>query len=75
MLQSGEDGWYTASKIVELISSIKKLFPDVAVTLSLGERSYEEYKLWYESRSRSILLRHETASRRLCGEASSRWRF
>ena len=65
VLQSGEDGWYTASKIVELISSIKELFPDVAVTLSLGERSYEEYKLWYEAGADRYLLRHETASRRL----------
>ncbi|MFY9177947.1 MAG: [FeFe] hydrogenase H-cluster radical SAM maturase HydE [Caldicoprobacterales bacterium] len=65
VLQSGEDRWYTASKVADLVSSIKELFPDVAVTLSLGERSYEEYKLWYEAGADRYLLRHETASRNL----------
>lgn len=65
VLQSGEDRWYTASKVADLVSSIKELYPDVAVTLSLGERSYDEYKLWYEAGADRYLLRHETASRSL----------
>ena len=65
VLQSGEDKWYTTSKVADLISAIKELFPGVAVTLSLGERSYQEYKLWHEAGADRYLLRHETASRSL----------
>lgn len=65
VLQSGEDGWYTTSKIADIVSSIKELFPDVAVTLSVGERSHEDYKLWREVGADRYLLRHETASKEL----------
>lgn len=65
VLQGGEDKWFTASKIGDIVSSIKDLFPDVAVTLSVGERSYEDYQLWHEAGADRYLLRHETASREL----------
>ncbi len=65
VLQSGEDGWYTAQKVADIVSSIKELFPDVAVTLSLGERSYEDYKMWIKAGADRYLLRHETASEQL----------
>ena len=42
VLQSGEDEFYTTETMVEIIKEIKKL--DVALTLSIGERSYEDYK-------------------------------
>lgn len=65
VLQSGEDPWYTVDRMVDIISSIKGAFPDTAVTLSIGERSMEEYAAMYEAGADRYLLRHETASRRL----------
>jgi len=37
-------------------------YPDCAITLSLGEKSYESYKLLYEAGADRYLLRHETAN-------------
>jgi biotin synthase len=62
VLQGGEDGYFSDDKIVEIISSIKKKYPDCALTLSLGEKSYESYKRFYEAGADRYLLRHETAS-------------
>lgn len=38
-------------------------YPDCAVTLSLGERSYESYKRLFDSGADRYLLRHETADK------------
>ena len=65
VLQSGEDTWYTASRLVKLIYTIKKNYPDAAITLSIGERSKEEYQSFFYAGADRYLLRHETASRRL----------
>lgn len=65
VLQSGEDPWYTEAKLCALIHDIKEQFPDAAVTLSIGERSYAEYLSFYNAGADRFLLRHETASRRL----------
>ena len=65
VLQSGEDFWYTEEKLIEIIRSIKALFSDAAITLSIGERSYEVYKNLFEAGVDRFLLRHETASRGL----------
>lgn len=65
VLQSGEDPWYTVERMVDIISSIKRAFPDAAVTLSIGERSREEYTAMFEAGADRYLLRHETASKRL----------
>ena len=65
VLQSGEDPWYTADKLIDIIKEIKRLFPDAAVTLSIGERSEEEYRAFFEAGAERYLLRHETASRAL----------
>ena len=65
VLQSGEDPWYTVDVMAEIIRSIKGIFPEAAVTLSIGERSYEEYKAMFEAGADRFLLRHETASRHL----------
>ncbi|MCR4891144.1 MAG: [FeFe] hydrogenase H-cluster radical SAM maturase HydE, partial [Lachnospiraceae bacterium] len=35
--------------------------PDCAVTLSVGEREREDYRLWHEAGADRYLLRHETA--------------
>ncbi|WMJ79905.1 [FeFe] hydrogenase H-cluster radical SAM maturase HydE [Clostridium sp. MB40-C1] len=65
VLQGGEDDYYTDEKIIEIISKIKNKFKTCAVTLSIGEKSYESYKRYYEAGADRYLLRHETASREL----------
>jgi len=62
VLQSGEDPWYTDEILSEIISEIKAAFPDCAVTLSIGERSYESYELLFKAGADRYLLRHETAN-------------
>lgn len=61
VLQSGEDFWFTRERMAEIIGRIKKEFPDCAITLSVGERSREEYQCWKEAGAERYLLRHETA--------------
>jgi|GEM_PF-58034 len=62
VLQSGEDGFFTDEVMCDIICGIKRKFPDCAVTLSLGERSYNSYKLLRDAGADRYLLRHETAS-------------
>ena len=64
VLQSGEDPWFTAERMVEVIRGIKSNV-DCAITLSIGERSYEDYKAMKEAGADRYLLRHEAASRAL----------
>ncbi len=61
VLQGGEDGCYTDEILTDVIRSIKRLRPDCAITLSIGERSYESYKAFYDAGADRYLLRHETA--------------
>ncbi len=61
VLQGGEDGYFTDEVLVPLLKEIKGLYPDCAITLSLGERSYESYKKLREAGADRYLLRHETA--------------
>ena len=49
VLQGGEDLKYTDDEICEIVSEIKKLYPQCAVTLSLGEKSFDTYKKYYET--------------------------
>ena len=62
VLQGGEDPWYTDERLEVLIRSIKENCPGCAVTLSVGERSYESYQRLREAGADRYLLRHETAS-------------
>ena len=62
VLQGGEDAYYTDAVLADIISAIKTAFPDVAVTLSLGERSKASYKRLFEAGADRYLLRHETAT-------------
>ncbi len=62
VLQGGEDAFYSDEVMCGIVSSIRKEFPDCAITLSLGERSFESYKRLYESGADRYLLRHETAN-------------
>ncbi len=62
VLQGGEDGYYSEDKVVEIIKGIKSAYPDCAITLSIGEHSYESYKRFFEAGADRYLLRHETAT-------------
>lgn len=62
VLQGGEDGYYTDEKMVDIIQSIKHNHPNCAITLSIGEKSYETYKAFYGAGADRYLLRHETAN-------------
>lgn len=63
VMQGGEDSHFTDDLLVEIISEIKKKHPDCAITLSLGERTYESYKKLYDAGADRYLLRHETADK------------
>lgn len=65
VLQGGEDAYFTDDKVIEIIKAIKVEFPNNAITLSLGERSYESYKKLYDAGADRYLLRHESASKKL----------
>lgn len=61
VLQGGEDGYFTDEILCAIIKQIKGKHPDCAVTLSMGERSYESYKRLRDAGADRYLLRHETA--------------
>ena len=65
VLQGGEDPYYTDERMVKIIRRIKKEFPDCALTLSIGEKSYESYQLFRSAGADRYLLRHETADETL----------
>lgn len=60
VLQGGEDGYYNDARMTDIISSIKSLYPDCAITLSIGEKSYESFKCFHDAGADRYLLRHET---------------
>lgn len=62
VLQGGEDLSFTDDDICSIIYQIKILFPDCAVTLSIGEKSKESYKRYFDAGADRYLLRHETAN-------------
>lgn len=62
VLQGGEDPWFTDERMLDIIHAIKSTYPDCALTLSIGEKSYESYKAFKETGADRFLLRHETAT-------------
>jgi len=62
VLQGGEDAYYNDDKIVEIVKTIKNKYPNCAVTLSIGEKSYESYEKYFKAGADRYLLRHETAN-------------
>ena len=62
VLQGGEDPFFTDTVMVDIIKAIKTSYPDTAITLSIGERSYASYKAMYDAGADRYLLRHETAN-------------
>lgn len=61
VMQGGEDGYFTDDVLCDIVKSIKKKYPDCAVTLSMGERSEESYQRLFDAGADRYLLRHETA--------------
>ena len=61
VLQGGEDPYFTDERICDIVGSIRSEFPDCAITLSIGEKSYESYLSYYKAGANRFLLRHETA--------------
>lgn len=58
VLQSGENDYYTKDMMCEIIEHVKSL--DVALTLSIGERSFEDYKAFKDAGADRYLIRIET---------------
>ncbi|MBQ5737901.1 MAG: [Alistipes sp.] len=65
VLQGGEDGTHTDRWLTELVATMRREYPDVAITLSLGERGEESYRALYEAGANRYLLRHEAANEEL----------
>ncbi len=61
VLQGGEDSRFSQEMLEDIVSTMKQNWPDCAVTLSLGERTYESYLGLYQAGADRYLLRHETA--------------
>ena len=62
VLQGGDDPYFTDERMVPLVRSIRRNYPDCAITLSLGERSRDSYQALYDAGADRYLLRHETAN-------------
>ena len=62
VLQGGEDVFFSDEIICDIVYGIKTEFPDCAVTLSIGEKSRDSYKAFFDSGADRYLLRHETAN-------------
>ena len=65
VLQSGDDPGCAKEMICGVIREIKKRYPDVAITLSIGERPFEDYRAFREYGADRYLIKHETINPRL----------
>ena len=61
VLQSGDDFSYSPAQVEDIIAGIKESH-DVAVTLSLGDRSAGEYEHWFNCGADRCLLKLETTA-------------
>lgn len=66
VMQSGEDMHFDTDRMCRIVEKIKNF--DVAITLSIGERSYEEYKAFYNAGADRYLMRIETTDKQLYHE-------
>ena len=62
VLQGGEDPYFTDDRICRIVSEIRNQFTDCAITLSLGEKTHDSYRTFFNAGANRYLLRHETAS-------------
>lgn len=63
VLQGGEDKFFSDEVLCEIVQEIKKSHPDCAITLSVGERSFDSYKRLKVAGADRYLLRHETINK------------
>ncbi|AQW82455.1 [FeFe] hydrogenase H-cluster radical SAM maturase HydE [Campylobacter pinnipediorum] len=63
VLQSGESNVFSDDDMCKILSGIKKF--GVQITLSLGEKSFEQYKAYKEAGGNRYLLRIETTDEKL----------
>ena len=62
VLQGGELSGHADDEVVDIVSEIRKTYPDCAITLSLGEKDKSVYQRFYDAGANRYLLRHETAN-------------
>lgn len=62
VLQGGEDQYFTDERVCDIVSKIRRTYPDCAITLSIGEKSRDGYQAFFDAGANRYLLRHETAS-------------
>ena len=63
VLQGGEDSFFNDEVLGGIVEKIKDRHSDCAITLSMGERSFESYKFLRACGADRYLLRHETADK------------
>ena len=63
VLQSGEDNYFNTDRMCEIIKEIKKY--DIALTLGVGEKTFEEYQAYKKAGADRYLLRIETTDKTL----------
>ena len=62
VLQGGEDPLYSDNQLCKTVYKIRSLMPNVAVTLSAGEKPERVYRDFFSAGATRYLLRHETAT-------------
>lgn len=62
VLQGGEDPYFTDEVLIPIVQKLRSRYPDVAITISLGERSSASYARLRQAGADRYLLRHETAN-------------
>lgn len=60
VMQGGEDPKQNDEWVTDVVKTIRSIYPDKAITLSVGERSAEAYKTFKDAGADRFLLRHET---------------
>ncbi len=60
VLQSGEDPYFSIQDYVKIIRAIKREV-DIKITLAIGEKSFDSYRLLKASGADRYLLKHETS--------------
>lgn len=63
VLQGGEDGYWHVERLAPILREIRAL--ELVITLSIGERTEEEYRALKEAGASRFLLRIETTDREL----------
>ena len=65
VLQSGDDFRYSQKALCGIIERIKEENSGIAITLSVGERPFDDYRAFKDAGADRYLLKHETANQKL----------